>query len=1205
MRLDQRRWQSNQHFVLALRGDDLAFEPNGLYPHGEATPGTSTSALVYTDRSVYRPQQKILWKVVGYRGGGESSSYRTLPRTPVHVSLVDANGEQVAEKTVTTNGFGSASGEFEIPSGRLLGQWRLETSLGGQAWLRVEEYKRPTFEVTIAEPENSLRLNREAVLTGDVGYYFGLPVVTGSVGWRVTREPVYPRWWYWWRPVPQGGAQVVAAGETSLDEEGRFELRFTPEADEREARRGVTYRYRLGVDVTDEGGETRSASRVFRLGFVTVAASISEDLGFLTGGQPASLRILRTDLDGTPRAGRGAWRLVRLEQPPETLTPADQPLPPPPDDAYRTPGDELRPRWNPAYNPEAVMASWNEGGEIAHGAVEHGEDGWADFEIPAMGAGCYRIIYTTEDEYGATFETMKDLVVVGKRRTPLALPALLHFERGTVAVGETARLFVFTGFRAQEMVLEIYKGGRRVERRPVGAGRSGVVEFPITTADRGGFGVTLTVVRDFQVVRESARLFVPWDDRQLELEFATFRDRMRPGTRESFEVTVRGHDGAAVDAETAELLAYMYDRSLDIFAPHTPPSVLALYPDRTAIGGLWTSLGQAQQAWSYSGLGGLPGYPVLRGDRLAALDGYGIGGPGRRGGPRYMLKSAVMAEEATVGGRAANVPAPASLADTEADAASDELKRQEGTDQGAISGEGGGEAPVELRADFSETAFWEPHLLLAADGSATISFEVPDSVTEWNVWVHAVTTDLRGGSITRTTQSVKELMVRPYLPRFLREGDRAVLKVVVNNAGDEAFEGHLNLKITDPQTDEDLRAEFGLEANETSGVPFTVEAGEGADLTFDLDVPARVGTVAFAVTARAGAFSDGELRPLPVLPGRMHLMQSRFVTLHDADRREIYFADMAAGDDPTLINDQLVVTIDAQLFYSVLNALPYLVSYPYECTEQTLNRFLSTGIVGSLYDQYPAVEAMAEKLSSRSTRLETWEADDPNRKMALVETPWLQTARGGPEEADDLINVLDPRITRAQRDAALAKLKKSQTSLGAFPWWPGGPPSPYMTLYILYGFSKGLEFGVEAPKDVVVRGWDYMHRHYLDVMVDQMMGLDCCWETITFLNYVLSNYPDDSWTGGVFTDDDRARMLDFSFRHWREHSPLTKGYLALTLERAGRHDDAVLVFDAVMDSAKTDQDLGTYWAPEDRAWLWYNDTTETHAFALRTLSELE
>jgi uncharacterized protein YfaS (alpha-2-macroglobulin family) len=1201
VRFNHTYWKREQYFLMARRGDQVALDRDRLYPYDEGERGISSSALVYTDRSVYRPLQTIYWKIVAYRGGGEDVSYETTPGASIRVSLVDANSEEVTSATVETNNFGSASGSFEVPAGRLLGQWRLRTSFGGDSWIRVEEYKRPTFEVEIAEPAAPLRLNREAELTGDVSYYFGLPVVTGSVQWRVTREPIYPRWWYWWNSSPSSQSQVVAAGKTSLDDDGHFHLDFTPSADERLAKQGVTYRYRLGVDVTDEGGETRSAERVFRLGFVSVEARIVADQGFLNQGEESTVRVLRTDLDGVPRAGRGAWSLVRLEQPEEALTPADQPLPSPPEgrDEYQTPGDLLRPRWAPDYDPEAVLASWSEDRLITAGEISHGEDGSAEIALPGLAAGAYRLVYTTEDDYGAEFSTSRNVVVVGSRRTPLALPAMLDFEKSSVTVGETARLFVFTGFRAQDMVLEIYRDGRRVERREIGAGRSGVVEFPISAADRGGFGATLTLVRDHQLIRRSAQVFVPWDDRRLELSFTTFRDTMRPGTRETFSVTVRDHDGEAVDSAAAELLAYMYDRSLDIFGPHNPPSPLSLYPDRSGIGQLWDNLGPAQQAWGYSSLPGLPGYPSLRGDSLAALDGYGIGGPGRRG--HFRAIKAGLALESRM--EMADAAAPMVVEESEA-LAQEGNERQDLDAAKNVASPAGEEAAVELRSDFSETAFWEPHLRLDEDGAVTVEFQVPDSVTDWNLWVHAVTTDLKGGSINRQAHSVKELMVRPYLPRFLREGDRAMLKVVVNNAGEEAFDGALNLTISDPDTGEDLRATFGLAPEDVSGVPFSAEPGKGANLSFPIAVPARVGTVAFKVTARAGQFSDGELRPLPVLPGRLHLMQSRFVTLHDADRRELHFADLAADDDPTLINDQLVVTLDAQLFYSVLNALPYLVDYPYECTEQTLNRFLSTGIVSSLFDRYPSVERMAEKLSARETRFETWEADDPNRAMALEETPWLQTARGGTEEKDDLINVLDPRITRAQRDAALAELKKSQTSLGGFPWWPGGPPSPWMTLYILHGFSKGLEFGVDAPKDVVVRAWSYMHRHYIDVMVGWMMAHDCCWETITFLNYVLSNYPDEEWTGGVFTDDERERMLDFSFRHWREHSPLTKGYLALTLERAGRHDDAVLVFDAVMDSAKSDPDLGTYWAPEDRAWLWYNDTTETHAFALRTLTEL-
>ena len=117
----------------------------------------------------------------------------------------------------------------------------------------------------------------------------------------------------------------------------------------------------------------------------------------------------------------------------------------------------------------------------------------------------------------------------------------------------------------------------------------------------------------------------------------------------------------------------------------------------------------------------------------------------------------------------------------------------------------------------------------------------------------------------------------------------------------------------------------------------------------------------------------------------MHLSQSRFAALRDSDRRELHFEDLAADDDPTRIDEQLVVTLDAQLFYGVLQALPYLVSYPYECTEQTLNRFLSTGIVASLYDAYPAVARMAKEFSERETRFETWDSTDPNREMALEE----------------------------------------------------------------------------------------------------------------------------------------------------------------------------------------------------------------------------
>ncbi|MCP4660953.1 MAG: hypothetical protein GY856_36595, partial [bacterium] len=212
-----------RYFLVARRGDDVALDQSYFAPRPRGQAEERTAALVYTDRSVYRPRQKIFWKVVAYRGGGDDSRFATLPETSLTVELRDPNHEVVATAEVRTNRFGSAAGEFEIPTGRLLGGWQVRATLGGAAGIRVEEYKRPTFEVTIEDPEAPLRLNRPATLGGEVRYYFGLPVVSGTVDWRVTREPVFPRWW-WWFGRPTAPVQTIAAGTAELDADGKFRI---------------------------------------------------------------------------------------------------------------------------------------------------------------------------------------------------------------------------------------------------------------------------------------------------------------------------------------------------------------------------------------------------------------------------------------------------------------------------------------------------------------------------------------------------------------------------------------------------------------------------------------------------------------------------------------------------------------------------------------------------------------------------------------------------------------------------------------------------------------------------------------------------------------------------------------------------------------------------------------------------------------------
>ena len=1213
-------------FVFARRGRDLAIDMNVSYPYNAGQASSASSSLVFTDRSIYRPLQKIFWKVLAYRGDARAGRFEVSPGSPATVTLLDQNNQKIDSRTVTTNDFGSAAGEFVIPAGRALGSWRLESSLGGApASFRVEEYKRPTFEVTWKDPTEPLRLNRPAKLTGEARYYFGLPVASGSVRWRVTRTPQW-FWWSpaWWAPSPGARAQTVAAGRADFKPDGTFDVTFTPAADERLAKgsKDLTYTFLVEADASDEGGETRSASRSFRLGFVAVEARVDAPPGFLLESRPGRFRIIRTNLDGVPRGGRGSWRIVRLEQPAQPMLPADQPpnirtwagLPLPQvgrgsaRDGFQTPGDSLRPRWDTEYSPERMIRLWKDGAEIARGDLTHDARGEASVAVAGLPAGAYRLHYRTGDDFGAVFEMPKEFLAVGKK-TPLALPAVLVAETASVPAGGTARFLVTSGLPDQTLFFDIYSAGRRVERRELSAGRSpALVEIPVGEKERGGFSVKLSALRDHQWMTLTQSVLVPWDDKELKIGFSTFRDTLRPGARETWKVKVEAPKSSKEERAAAELLAYMYDRSLDAFVGHSPPDPLSIYPTRTGTDWSRANLGEAAFQYVREKFPDLPGYPGLAGDSLKFYGGYAIGGPGRRGYVGGVVGG--IAREALAVTVAGETPLPASAAAPKAMAADQAAQESKAAAVAAAP-----TAPVALRSEFAETAFWQPHLLTGPDGSASIEFTVPDSVTSWNVFVHAVTRDWKAGSVKKEARSVKELMVRPYVPRFLREGDRAELKIIVNNASERERTGQVTVDILDPDTGASMLAAFGV-APEKARLPFSAAAGGGANVTVRLEAPKRVGLYAFEVKAVSGDTSDGELRPVPLLPGRMHLVQSRFVTLHDRDRREMTFADLARNDDPTRVQEQMVVTVDAQLFYSVLQALPYLVNFPYECTEQTLNRFVSTGIVSSLFRDYPAVAKMAQDLARRETRLETWDSADPNRRMALEETPWLEAARGlggpqGPPSGSPgrdtglpLSRVLDPRVAKAERENALAKLRKAQTESGGFPWWPGGPPSPYMTLYILHGFANALEFSAEVPKDIVQKAWAYAGSDIRRDLEHCMQFPGLC-QFATFVNYTLSSYPDESWYKPAFDDAYRRHLLDYSFSRWKLHPPYLKGQLALTLKRMGRPADAKLVWDSVMDSARTERDLGTYWAPEDRSWLWYNDTIETHAFALRALAELD
>lgn len=1179
---------------------------------GESRGQESRAAFVYTDRAIYRPGQKILWKIVAYRGNtADRSKYEVLPGTTVDVVLRDVNGEEVGKSSVRTNEHGSASGEFTAAAGRALGGWSIQvagaSSLYGFAPVAVEEYKRPTFEASIKDPAKAPRLNAPVSLTGEARFYFGQPVSSGQVRWRVTRVPEWP-WWIdggFRRPGARARrtimTETVATGRSATSADGTFKIEFTAKADPREAKGAdaPTYRFRVEADVTDEGGETRTASRDFRLGFAALAARFEADSNFFVPGEPVKLRAILTDLDGNPRAGRAKWRIAPVEQPAKPVLPADLPREAAAS-GFAVGDDGRRARWETDWDWEKTSALWPEARTAAaSGESRHDAKGEARIELAkGLPGGLYRLTLEARDEFGKMLTVSKPFLVVSEK-TEFAFPLLFLARKTAYRPGETARVFLASSVPGLVAEWTVARSGevRKRESRPA---RAAFLEIPVTDTDRGGFTLTVTSVADHQLLAATRDVEVPWENKELKVEFATFRDRLAPGAKETFRVTVASVDPRAPVAG-AELLASMYDRSLDFFRRPHFPEPRALYPSGNgAVPATW-SFGWSGSSTFASTVEKSFDVPSWSEDSLRFEDDYGIGGPGRRGGiggfegfggPRGGLAMA----------RGATAPMAAAPQVLKADGLTAQASLAENAPGRGPEPAANASPPAAdpARANFSETAFWRPHLVTGADGSASFEFQVPESLTAWTLWARAVTKDLRSGGVEKEVKTAKDLMVRPALPRFLRENDEAELRVTINNASARDLSGELEIDVLDPESETGALAKWGL--REPVKRAFSAKAGGATTIAFKVKAPRELGTYSFVARAKAGEFSDGERRALPVLPSRLHLAQSRFAVLKDRDRAMLEFKDLAASGDGTRVNEKLVVTVDGQLFYSLLDAVPYLIEYPYECAEQTMNRFLSTGILSSMFAKYPAVAVMAKELAKRDTPLEDFAGPDPNRRMALEESPWLAEARGG-DRPDGLKKVLDPGIAKAERERALTRLRKMQLANGAFPWFDGGRESEYMTLYLLMGFARANEFGVDAPKDVVVKAWRFV-KDWADRETPRMLKEHCCFELVTMLNYVLHSYPGDEWTGGAFTAADRKRFLEFSFRHWKKHSPLLKGYLALTLARENRAADAKLVWGSVMDSAKLDPGTGTDWAQEARTWLWYNDTVESHAFALRVQTEL-
>jgi len=1168
-------YPSSQYFSidpLLSRGGAYAYW-NSYNSAGFSVP-QPVNIYVETDRPVYRPGQEVRFKVTALLR--EPRGLRTYDgAAKIKITVRDPNWQDVYTQVLPVTGLGSAAGVFPVPQGRLLGRYSVNAELAeyGQnfsasAGFGVEEYKRPEFEAKLAEAKLPWRYGQKAEVAGTVNYYFGSPVPGAAVKYRVTRSRYIPWYcWYWaWNYAPDGPSET-AAGEVKTGDDGRFSFSFTPQP-ESDAYAAYPASYLLEIEARDAGGRTITDSRSYRAGGKAYLFDVTPEAGFFTPENPAGLLARLMDINDVQQAGRAEYSLYRLEK-----APAEE---------------AAAPQWGSfGQNPslEQVFSRVPDGPRVDGGQVSFSREAGSKIKLKALAPGAYRLRLRTKDPWGGESESQLVLVSAspeGALNAGLKLPPVALFERASYQAGETARVLIGASALKGVKYVEVLAGDFVLARQPLPDGGLSLFSVKVGREHRGGFGLRWLGAADFKVYSAMAGADVPLKDKDISLSI-DHAATLAPGQKVSWLLTARDSAGRPA---AGEALVKIFDRSLEYYGKEDGFWGDGLYPARPSSGE-----GRGSLFTPY-----VTDLPVRIGviermmrafragtaqERLAALrvTSSSLRGYSARSGGKSVAFEEDGAPQMMMAGAAANM----------ADVAAPEAAPG-GALASAGQGKTKGPAPAEpkARADFSETAYYEPQLKVV-DGKGSISFTIPERLTAWKITSYLLTRDAKRGSFSAETVTKKDLMVRLDIPRFFREGDVSRLTAVVTNGTAGELSGEVSLTLT--RDGADALDSFGVKG---APLPFIVKGGGTTALYWEMTAPPGAGVYKVRAVARAGRLSDAQENDLPLLPSRERLIASGVAALDGSVTKRFSLPELEAPDASREV-EALHLEIQPQLMLTVLNSLPFLVTYPYECTEQVLNRYVPLAITNSFYAKYPALRAAAAKLPKRDTLTPPWERDNPARLMSLMETPWELESRGR-KTGLPVADMLDPKVVAAQKQNAIDKLKAYQNSDGSFPWFPGGQPNLYMTLYVLEGLAEASRYGVEVPQDMVGKAVGYA----LAELPAHMKPEEDQTSLILYAAYVLTSFPASSEDGKAALAYARV-WADYADKHADAMTAFGKAYAAYVYLRLGEKAKADSYLARAMDGARTDAVSGVYWTPEKISWLWYNDTVEKHAFILRTL----
>ena len=1176
-----------------------------------ARPGAQT--VFFTDRALYRPGQSVHYKGVSIVFDHKEARYAAAAGEEVTVVFSDANGKEIARAAHRTNDYGSFSGVFTAPRDRGTGRMSIHTAdPSNRTWFAVEEYKRPKFQVALEAPAESARLGAAVEVKGRATAYTGAAIGGATVRWRVERHVQLPRWCWWWQPP---SAKAIAHGSAITEADGSFVMTFRAEPDRSVPEKNEpVFSYAIHADVTDSTGETRSDDRVIRAGLTALQASLAA-AGWQTPSAPVEFSVRTESLDGDPQAAAGVLTLQALQQPERVVRGPAQAGP----IRWLAHGDE--PEVDPA-NPD----SWEPGATVATLPFQTDATGATKLSAP-LPTGIYRASIETRDRFGRTVTARETVQVLDPeaRRYGVKVPRHLDAPAWSVEPGETFTGLWGTGYDTGRAYVVLECDGRVLQSGWTAAGRTQVrIEQKITEAMRGGVTLRVIYVRENRAYLDQRVIQVPWTNKKLAVTWESFRSRLDPGQKETWTAVVSGPDAQRA---SAEMVAALYDASLDQFQPHDWPQALSVF--RQEYARVATTFHNGPAGFSVLSSGWYPDtraydwrYRRFPSELTSDMRFYPFES-------RFFASRAAAASASVDGGDV--ITLSEFSVNTERDggyAAAETIAGVRRPNPEMTMGMGGGSlmpgefksketgsqgegsprpdlSQVTARRNLNETAFFFPHLAAGEDGTVRMTFTMPEALTEWKFLGFAHDAQLRSGFLAGTAVTAKDIMVEPNPPRFVREGDAIEFTVKVSNQTDTPQSGAVRLTFADAATLASVDAALGNEAAEQA---FEVPAKQSRSYSWRIAVPDGMGFLTYKAVGASAQASDGEEGFLPVLSRRILVTESLPLPIRGRSTKAFSFRKLLeSGGSDTLRHQSLTVQMVSQPAWYAVMALPYLMEFPHACSEQLFNRYYANTLARHIAGSDPKIRRVFDLWKNTPALDSPLTKNQDLKSVMLEETPWLRQAMHESESRRNVGLLFDANRLDEEAARTLRELAERQLDDGLWAWFPGGRPSEYISLYIVMGFGRLRHLGAATEVAPALRALPtldaWMDRRYREIKPEHRetyvpSHLDCIY--LYARSFFFGDQPvDGGFREAVAFFEQQAR------KHWlRTDCRMCQAQAALALRRRGDADTPGAILRSLKERSVSTEELGMFWRDTEASWWWWRAPIETQATMIEAFAEI-